>query len=229
MLLYILFLILGFLAFLFTLFEVSKDDTLFIRRNVTLDDLFSVAFFALGIGLFFSRLFYVIFHFSFLYLNPLVFLLVVYYPGLSFPVGLLAVAIFLLFYARRKKMPLGQTVDFFGISLLSAMPFGYVANMFIEPFSPFKHIFLPVVVIFLYGLGIRVMLPRSLRQELKSGTLGASAILVISFVTFLTSILNSVNSGKFSISLADIVSLVTFLISFIFFIKQEYIFAKVKK
>lgn len=226
---YTFFLILGFIGFLFTLFEVSKDDTLFIRKNVSLDNLFTLAFFCVGVGLLFARLFYVSFHFSLLYVNPLAFLLVWYYPGLSFPGGLLAAAIFLLLYARRRKMPLGHTFDFFGIALLCAMPFGYVANMFIEPFHPFKHIFLPLVVALLYGIGVGVLLPRSHRHELKPGTLGTSSILVISFVTFLTSILNSINAGKFSVSLTDIVSLVTFLIAFIFFIKQEYIFSKVKK
>lgn len=229
MVFYILFLMLGFIAFLFTLFEVSKDDTLFIRKNVTLDNLFTMAFFSAGIGLLFARLFYVLVHFSMLYINPLVFLLVMYYPGLSFPGGLLAGAVFVMFYARRKKMPLGHTIDFFGVSLLCAMPFGYVANMFVEPFSSFKHIFLPLVVALLYGIGVGVLLPKTLRSELKPGTLGTSSILVISFVTFLTSILNSLNQGKFSVSLTDIVSLVTFFISFVFFIKQEYIFSKVKR
>lgn len=226
---YILFLLLGFIAFLFTLYEVSKDDTLFIRKNVTLDNLFTLAFFSVGIGLLFARLFYVFVNFSLNYLNPLVFFLVMYYPGLSFPGGLLAGAIFVLFYARRKKMPLGHTIDFFGISLLSAMPFGFVANMFIEPLSSFRHIFLPAVVAFLFVVGIVVLLPRTLRSELKPGTLGTSSILVISFVTFLTSVLNGIHAGAFSVSLTDIVSLVTFLISFLFFIKQEYIFSKVKK
>lgn len=226
---YIIFLLLGLIGFLFTLYEISKDDTLFIRKNITLDNLFSLAFLSVGVGFFFARVFYVIFHFSFLYLNPLAFLLVVYYPGLSFPGGLLAVAIFLLAFARRKKMPLGHTFDFFGVSLLCAMPFGYIANAFIEPFSPFKHIFLPVIVAVLFVIGVGVLLPRTNRNELKSGTLGTSSILVISFITFLTSILGSVNSGKLSVTPTDVVSFVTFLIAFIFFIKQEYIFSKVKK
>ncbi len=229
MLLYFIFLFLGLIAFLFTLYEVSKDDTLFIRKNVTLDNLFTLAFFTVGIGLLFARIFYVIVDFSLTYLNPLVFFLIMYYPGLSFPGGLTAAAVFLLFYARRKKMPLGHTFDFFGISLLSAMPFGYVATMFLNPFNPFQHVFLPIVVAVLYGIGVGVLLPRSHRNELRAGTLGTSSILVISFVIFLTSVFHSINKGVFSLSIADIISLSTFLISLLFFIKQEYIFSKVKK
>ncbi|MEN9407956.1 MAG: hypothetical protein RLZZ455_1172, partial [Candidatus Parcubacteria bacterium] len=46
---------------------------------------------------------------------------------------------------------------------------------------------------------------------------------------FLTSVFHSINKGVFSLSIADIISLSTFLISLLFFIKQEYIFSKVKK
>lgn len=229
MIFYFLFLLFGLIAFLFTLFEMGKDDTVFIRKNISLDELFTLAFLATGVGIFFSRFFYVAFHFTTAYLNPLVFFLVFYFPGLSFPGGLLASCIFLFFYARKKKMPLGHTLDFFGLALLSAMPFGYIANLFLEPFSPFKHVFLPVIVWALFVIGVGILLPRTLRRELKSGTLGTSSILVVSFINFLTNVLSSVNNGLFLLSSADFISIFMFVVALLFFIKQEYIFSKVKK
>ncbi|MDP3941864.1 MAG: prolipoprotein diacylglyceryl transferase [bacterium] len=226
---YFLFLLLGLLAFLFTTYVLAKDDMLFVRKNVSLDELFTLTFLSVGVGLFFSRIFFVIFNFKAVYLNPLVFLLVFYYPGLSFPGGLLAGSAFVLLYARGKKMPLSHVVDFLGLGLLCAVPFGYIATLFLERFSPFQHLFLPILIWLLFGLAVGLLLPRVLSRELKSGTLGASSILVVSFINFLTSILDSINAGVFSVSSADIISLVTFLFSLVFFIKQEYILAKVKK
>ncbi|MBI2442811.1 MAG: prolipoprotein diacylglyceryl transferase [Candidatus Levybacteria bacterium] len=229
MIFYFLFLLVGMITFLFSVYELGKDDMTFIRKNVSLDGLFTTAFLTMGVGILFARVFYVLFHFNSNYLNPLMFFLIFYYPGLSFPGGLLIGAIFLLFYARRKKMPLGHTVDYFGLALLSAMPFGYIANAFLEPFSTYKHVFLPVIVTALFTIGAGILLPRTHRHELKAGTLGASSILVVSFINFLTNVLNRTQAGELSITSTDIVSLVTFLTSLIFFIKQEYILAKVKK
>jgi prolipoprotein diacylglyceryltransferase len=201
----------------------------FVRRNVSLDSLFTLTFLTVGTGLFFARLFYVLFHFQVHYLNPLVFFVIFYFPGLSFPGGLLSGAVFLFFYTRKRKMPLAHVVDFFGLGLLGAVPFGYIADIFLSHFSPFQHVFLPILLWILFGLGVAFLLPRSLRQELKPGTLGASSILVISFVNFLVNVLNSINAGVLKLSASDAVSLLTFILSFIFFIKQEYILSKVKK
>ena len=103
---YFLFLFLGLLAFLFTIYVLSKEDMVFVRKNVSLEQLFTLSFLSLGVSIFFSRLFFVLFNFKTIYLNPLVFFLIFYFPGLSFPGGLLAGAGFVLLYARRKKMPL---------------------------------------------------------------------------------------------------------------------------
>ncbi len=224
-----LFLFLGLLAFLFTLFALGRDDMLFIRKNVSLEDLFTLTIFTVGVGILFARIFFVLFDFKTAYLNPLVFFLVFYFPGLSFPGGLLAGATSLLLYARRKKMPLSHIVDFFGVSLLSAVPFGYIATLFLEPFSPFRHVFLPLLVWILFSIEVGMLLPRTLRHELKPGILGASSILVVSFINFLTNALHTINTGAFRVTASDSISLLTFLLSLIFFIKQEYILSKVKK
>ena len=64
-----------FIVFLFCLFVLSKDDFLFLKKNITLEQVFNIAFVAGLVGLFVARSFYVIFNFAPGFVNPLVFLL----------------------------------------------------------------------------------------------------------------------------------------------------------
>src|SRR5216683_2730865 len=50
------------LVFLYTLYRLVKDDYVFIRKGISLEQSFDVAFITLWVSLFMSRLFYMLFH-----------------------------------------------------------------------------------------------------------------------------------------------------------------------
>ena len=79
---------------------------------MTLEVLFNVAFYTMGVGLLSARIVYIVLHFSFGFLNPLVFFLFPYFPGLSLTGGVVGGAVFVLLY-KRKRFPTGRIFDFF--------------------------------------------------------------------------------------------------------------------
>lgn len=118
-------LILAVIVFLFSLFALSKDDFIFLRKNVTLQEIFDTAFFV-GVGaLFFARVIFVLTHFSKNFLNPLVFFIIPYFPGLASSGLLIGGSIVLYGIAMRKKLPLGKFFDVFSLSLLPAATIMY--------------------------------------------------------------------------------------------------------
>lgn len=110
----------SFLVFLFVLYIHSRDDFTFLRRNLTLEKLFDIVFLSTGVGLIFSRIAYVVFHPSSSYINPLVFLLVPYFPGLSLSGFLLGSITSVYMIAVRGKLPIGRLYDIVSLACLFA-------------------------------------------------------------------------------------------------------------
>jgi hypothetical protein len=104
-------LLLGMTVFLYVLFIIGRDDFLLLRKNIALDQLFSLSL----IGSFFvvlgARVGHVIFQFDMVYLNPLVFLAFFYLQGLSFSGGIIAAIIWIAFASRSRKYPFWKLLD----------------------------------------------------------------------------------------------------------------------
>ena len=100
----IIVLIVCLLVFLFSLHILAKEDLIFVRKNVTLEVLFNVAFYTMGVGLLSARIVYIVLHFSFGFLNPLVFPFP-YFPGLSLTGGVVGGAVFVLLYKKNDFRP----------------------------------------------------------------------------------------------------------------------------
>ncbi len=109
-----------FVFFLFILYQLAKDDFLFLRRGITTEDVFNTLFLSLPVIFIFSRLFYVLQHLGVQYFNPLVFFLVMYFPGLSFFGAVIGLWIFSAWYIERKKMPGKRFLDMVGISYIGS-------------------------------------------------------------------------------------------------------------
>lgn len=114
------FLLFGLFIFLFILYLFAKDDYVLFRKNVTLDGVFNTAFTCFVVGILFSRFIFVLSHPKWGYLNPLVFFLFPYFPGLSLSGGVVGVMFFILFMTKAKKMPSGRILDMFSLALYPA-------------------------------------------------------------------------------------------------------------
>ena len=114
-------LVVSLFSFLFVLHYHVRDDFLILRKNVSLEDIFNIAFTSSILVFFSSRLLYIFENPSPVYLNPLVFLAVFYYPGFSLTGGIVGGALFIIWYVKRKKFPGKRILDFFSIAALWAI------------------------------------------------------------------------------------------------------------
>lgn len=125
-------LIISFIIFLFSLYALAHDDFILLRRNISTEDVFNYAFISSVSTLLFARIFYVLVHPDPAFLNPLVFLIFPYFPGLSLLGGVVGGLLPFLFLARRHLFPIGRVLDFFSLSFLSSMPVGFIGYMLLS-------------------------------------------------------------------------------------------------
>lgn len=220
-LLLIFFLIISFLIFLFTLYFLTNDDLIIIKKDMPMDKVFNTAFLTAFASLLFARIFYVIFNPKEIFLNPLGFFLFPYFPGLSLLGGVIGGCLFLIFYAKNQKLPVGRIFDFFAISALSAFPVGFLGSFILTGKSYLPvFIFSFTIYVILFAVFIKVFLPASFRASLKNGSLGLIFLICFSVVTFLSGII--LNFKNLSLITGEnLVLFSLFIISGAFFLKQE--------
>jgi hypothetical protein len=100
---------------------LARDDFILLRKSITLEQIFNYAFLSALIALLSGRILYVFLHPSLRYLNPLIFLIFIYFPGISVIGAVLGVLIFLFFISRKKKVPRGRIYDVFSLSFLCGL------------------------------------------------------------------------------------------------------------
>lgn len=219
--LFFLVLILCFVLFLFRLYHLASDDYVLIKKNISLEDVFNSAFICSAFALFFARFFYVIFHFSPNFLNPLVFLIFPYFPGLSLVGGILGGGISLLIYAGRMKFPIKRVFDFFTVALLFGIPPGLIGYILLS--SSFTHgqlvrlgllfVFFVITTIYIY--------PKANSLELKDGSLSMLFIIFYTLVSLLANSIDNPGVKNFVDNKENFIHLGLFLVGVALIIKQE--------
>ena len=142
------------------------------RKNVTLEQLFDIAFLTGFAALFTARLLYVFLHPSINYLNPLVFFGLPYYPGLSISGALIGAGIFLLLYGRRKRLPASRIADFFSIAFLLTVPVGFLAAGVLNRTTDSLLFYIVALFsILLFFFFAKMLFPKLLGGQYKDGTI----------------------------------------------------------
>lgn len=173
----------GLLVFLFTVFQLSKDDFLFIRKGVSPEQIFNTVFLALPISLFAGRIFYILFNPSWRYLNPFIFFIIPYYPGLSLIGGIIGAWLFINSYTKNKKIPSARLLDMISLSFLLALSICIFISAF---FSSNKILLVEELLRGVLGVGVYIVL---LMQFIKGAWIeGSIAFLIIGFCCLLSSI-----------------------------------------
>lgn len=202
-----------FLVFLFVFYTLAKEDFVFLRRNVSIDQLFDAIFLGLPAIVLFARLGYILFHPKWSYLNPLVFFIIPYYPGLAVEGGILGAVIFLYFYTKNKKIPTLRFVDELGLAFLATSSI-YFLILSIEQGIGRHLIAVGFLVMGIFYL-IAYILSRIVfaKERWVDGTVGALAIVFQSLYALLYAISMIVITRKVVISLESIVVLAFLVIS----------------
>lgn len=221
--------ILGFIIlFLFFLFSFIKEDFIFFRRNISIEKIFNIAFLTLFISFLVSRLFFVIFHFSPIYLNPLVFLAFPYFPGFSLVSGLLGGIVFLLFLRNIEKLPIVRTIDFFIVSVTGALGVIKTTEFILEAFLTKK--ILPGLLLesISYLLLLFFAFKLLKKEMLKEGTFSGIFFILVSLVYIFESF--SKNHWKFSFKDGEIyIYILLILFSIIYLLMREKVIGGKRK
>lgn len=188
-------LVVCFFTFLFTLYGLSKDDFILLRKNISMDQVFNISIIAMIVGLFFARALYVANHFTVSFLNPLVFLALPYFPGISIVGGVIGFVVFILYFASVQKVPTQRLFDFSTVSLLVAMGAGYVLQIALHLIRkkplPLLEYITPLVLLVLTLVFFFLLLPRYRRGEMKDAHLGLVFLACFFASTLLTDILEN--------------------------------------
>ena len=191
----ILILIPAFLVFLYCLYKVIKDDYVFIRRNISLEQVFDVALVIVFVSLVFLKL--------------------------SLFLAILGGMGFLYLIAKYKKIPLGRLFDFFTLAFVVALPVGYAFSAFL---LRDYLLFLSLTNAFLYSVFAlfsgKFIYPRLMSRELKEGSLHILFLIFFCFVSFLDLII-IYQKNKFPlVTLENILLIIFFFFSLFLFFKQ---------
>lgn len=174
--------LLGFFVFLYTLYLYVQEDFVLMRKNVTTSQVFDLTFLGMLWSLLIARIFFVAAKPFGMYLNPLVFFLVPYFPGLSFAGGILGGILFLWIYSRQKKLPAMRILDSIALSLVLGS--GVYSSIFGVLEILRRHSDGIVYIVMAVFLLLLFWLLSNLYQKgkLTDGSIGLNSILLLSLI-----------------------------------------------
>jgi len=208
---------------LFLIYTLSKEDFILLRKDISMDKLFNFIFLIFIVGLFSSRVIYAIIYSPRMFLNPLLFLLFPYFPGLSLIGGVLGGLAFFLFYSRSKNLPMGRIVDFFALGFLSSLPLGYLGYFLLSGGKNLFPIIIGLIYILLSFIFLKYFLELLSKGVLKDGSLALIFLILFSLITLTQKIIEGFLKLAFIKQPENYLILFLLIISVFIFIRNERI------
>jgi prolipoprotein diacylglyceryltransferase len=210
------------LIFLYSLWRLVKDDYVFIRKGISLEQSFDIAFITLWISLFFSRLFDTLFHYQ---SNKNIFLqfFSLNEGGFSLVGAIIGGVIALFIIGKYKRIPLGRVSDFFTLSALFAFPVGYLGSALFVERAQLLYTFLNAVLFLLLLIFfVQFLKPKLMSRTLKEGTLSIMFLIFFSIITLLSTLLSSLqNLQGYILNPATITTIVLLIFSVVLYFREE--------
>lgn len=209
------------LLFLYALYRLVKDDHVFIRKGISVEQSFDIAFITLWISLFMARLLYLMYHFipgqniffDFFSLHN---------GGLSLTGAVIGGIIAVCLIGKYKRVPFGRLSDFLSLAFLYTLPVIYLANAVFVTKNELLLVFLNSIVYFIILLFfVQFLYPKILNRTMKEGMLAILFLLFYSFISLTVSFLTSLQHLQNFISLENITLILLFIGSVIVLMKQE--------
>ena len=228
---FIIFLFLGLFTALFSVYYLSRDDLILLRKDVTTEQIFNLTFTVFLVGLFFGRLAYGLLYSTKIFSNPLIFFLFPYFPGLLLLGGIIGGLIFLLLISKSKNLPAGRIFDIFSISILSCLSLGYFGFFWLsgQNLLSIKPIFLIIIYIILFYVFIKYIHQYLLKGILKDGSGGLLFLISFSPISLTINIIDKFKSNPFLGKPENPILFVIFIFSATAFIKQEELIKFLRK
>ena len=185
---FIVVLLICLFIFLYCVYVLSNDDFIFLRRDVSMERIFNIIFIGSLISFFAARIFYGFSQTS-IFLNPLLFILFPYFPGLSLLGGVIGGGMYLLFLKTRKEnsLPMARISDFFSIAFLISLPIGYIGFlMFSENTMMIKSGLQAAAYLIAFIIFLKFSLPKLLNGMFKEGTIAFQFLVLFSIISLIS-------------------------------------------
>lgn len=216
--------VIGFITLLILLFcfyTYAKDDHYFIRKGVSIEQLFNIFFLSIFWGLLFGRIAYVLFNPSSVYWNPLVFFLIPYFPGISLTGGVIGLFLSMIYLARRRKIHAGRVLDYISFAGLITLPAGLLTNFLFQGRNDLMQgVYIPLVYVLLFIIYQRILFPRFTRGVLKEGSMSAFFLIIFSLLSLLQDVILLYQKDVL-LKTEDFVAMVIFFVAAFFLIRIE--------
>src|ERR1035437_2521113 len=128
----ILILLVCFFLFLYIIYYLSRDDFVLTRKDIPVAAVFSISFLTAVVALFFARVVFALANPASMLLNPLGFLAIYRYSGLSLTGSIVGAEVFIYAYCKYKKMPAGKIFDLFVLAFVGILPVGLIGSFIIH-------------------------------------------------------------------------------------------------
>jgi len=226
---FIFILLICLFIFLYCVYVLANDDFIFLRRDVTMEKLFNIIFIGALASLFVARLFYG-FSANKIFVNPLVFMLIPYSPGLSLLGGVGGAGAYLLFLMKRQEnpLPMGRICDFFSIAFLISLPIGFMGYLMFSAgsISIIKLGVQAAAYFILFIIFLKFFLPQLLSGKFKEGTIAFLFLICFSLVSLISNAFSKISILGYFKNFENIILILIFLLSAGMLIQHESLLSK---
>lgn len=218
---FIFVLLICIVLYLYRIYHLAIDDSFLVKKNISVEDVFNAVFVTAFISLIVSRIFFVFMNPSQVFLNPLGFILFPYFPGLSMTGAVVGGIISIYLFCRRKKISMGRIFDFFSISFIFVIPFGFLGYFLLsQNFSLGTNVKFVLYCLILIASNI-YLYPKARSLEIKDGTTGALFLAFFSLISLLSMAIDNPGVNYFINHKENFILLGILIVSIITIIKQE--------
>lgn len=202
---------------LFILYMLSKNDFVFLRKNISLESVFNTVLFCGGSALIFGRLFSLIDSARAFIWDPFILLHVVKVPGFSF-FGAIGGGVLVVSVLVKEKEALLRMYDIFIISFLPVLFFGSLLQIRVMSHWVF-FLLLTVLFSFLFAFVVRV----HRNYMVKDGSILLAVLIAFSFLEVVSGTFEPTRKFMLHLSARQFVATVSFFICSVLLVKNESI------
>lgn len=218
-------LLVSLIIFLFSIHALSGDDVVLLRKNIQMEKIFDTAIYTILFGMLISRVVFVAGNFDPAFLNPLVFLLFTYFPGLSIVGSIFGGSTFLYFQAKRRKYPVGRLFDVFSLAGLSSLAVGFALYGLLANTQRIPNILAALAFFWVFLLLYKLFI----KSAFKDGSLSLISFSLFSFIAIILRVIEFFHNLQQLFSLETALLAAFFLATFIFLVRFENLLSYLPK
>ena len=212
----------SFIIFLFSLYTLSRDDFVFIRKNVSVEEMFNTGFLLVPFMLLVSRIFYVVFHFNQRFLHVLVFLALPYFPGLSLLGAVLGGMLGIICICLIKKVSvIGRVSDIISLSLFAGVTCGIAPVMLIFYLTNRFYFLIELLFVILSIASFALLVKYFLKEKFKDGSVSLLFLVIFSLLSILSQGFRGIVAFSLFVKGEGAVYILIFFVCLILFIRRE--------